>query len=179
MHSLASDSASLVAAIAASLAAVASTISAIISGITLRRITKQRDIFAKQFEAAELERKERTRPRLTVEVARYRPPPHGVMRGDITFLLRNAGHEGFQVVSVRTQSGDVQNQDVTCSIEAHPGYPVEINIELLPMGRSNPPSLEAWFEIVTPYGRRRHAAKWELRNDQFTLLKSEMSDAAS
>jgi hypothetical protein len=179
MHSLAFDSASLVAAIAASLAAVAATISAIISAITLRRITKQTDIFAKQFEVAELERMERTRPRLTVEISKYRRPESNELRGDITFTLRNAGHVGFQVVSVRTQSGGVQNQDLICSIEAHPGYPTDIPVNLMPPDRSNPPTVKAWFEIVTPDGRRRHAAEWELRNGEFALLKSEMSDAAS
>jgi hypothetical protein len=179
MHSLASDTASLVAAIAASLAAVASTIGAIISAVTLRRITKQTDILAKQFEVAELDRKERTRPRLTVEISKYRRPESNEVRGDITFALRNAGHVGFQVVSVRTHSGGVQNQDVVCSIEAHPGYSTDIVVNLNPPDRSNPPTVKAWFEIVTPDGRRRHAAEWELRNGEFALLKSEMEEAAN
>jgi hypothetical protein len=170
------DTASLVAAIAASLAAVASTISAIISAITLRRITKQTDILAKQFEASEPASKETARPRLTVEVSNYRPPAQGQLRSDVIFTLRNAGNVGFQVVHVRTQSGNTQNEDVTRSMEVHPGYPAEIVVNILPPGGYNPPILKAWFEIVTLDMRRQHAAEWEMRDSQFALLKSEMSD---
>jgi hypothetical protein len=171
------DTASWVSAIIASLAAVASTISAIISAITLRRITKQTEILARQFELSELERNEAALPLLTVEVSDYQPPTEGQLRGDVSFTLRNAGHVGFQVVHARTQSGNTQNEDVTRSIEVHPGYPAKIVVNILPPGGYNPPVLKAWFAIETADGmRRRHAAEWEMRNGQFALLKSEMAD---
>ena len=82
------------------------------------------------------------------------------------------------MVSVRTQSGDTQNQDVTRSIEVHPGYPAEIVANVLPPATYNPPILKAWFEIKTPDGvRRRHAAEWDLRRGpSFALLKSEIAE---
>jgi hypothetical protein len=169
------NTANLVAAIAASLAALASSISVIVSVLVLGRTTKQTDILTEQFKIAELASKEAARPRLTVEISKYRPPDIGQMCGDVSFTLRNAGQVGFRLASLRTQSGDTQNQDVTCSIEIHPGYPAEIVANIFPPGRHNPPALKAWFEIETPDGmRRRHAAEWELRRSQFVLLKSEM-----
>jgi hypothetical protein len=171
------NTASQLAAIAASLAALASSVSVIISVKSLNRTTKQTDILTKQFELAELARKESARPRLTAAISKYQPPEVGQLRGDVSFTLRNAGHVGFQVVSVRTQSGNTQNQDVTCSIEVHPGYPEEIVANILPPATYNPPVFKAWFEIETPDGvRRRHAAEWELRRDQFALLKSEIAE---
>ena len=99
------------------------------------------------------------------------------MRGDVSFTLRNAGHVGFQVVSVRTQSGNTQNEDLICSIEVQPGYPTEIVVNILPPGGYNPPAFKAWFEIEMPNGVRcRHAAEWELRRSQFVLLKSEIAE---
>jgi hypothetical protein len=168
------NTANLVAAIAASTAALASSISVIISVVALRRTTKQTIILTKQFELAELARKESARPRLTVEISKYRPPDSNQMQGVISFTLRNAGNVRFQVVSIRTQSGDTRNQDMPRSIEVHPGYPTEIVATVLPPGSFNPPAFKAWFEIETPDGvRRRHAAEWELRRSQFILLKSE------
>src|SRR5713101_7242673 len=103
------NTASWISAIMASLAALASSISVIISWKALERTTKQTDILVRQFELAELARKESARPRLTVEISKYEPPDSGQMRGDVTFTLRNAGYVGFQVVRVRTQSGNTQN----------------------------------------------------------------------
>jgi hypothetical protein len=171
------NTANLVAAIAASLAAFASSISVIISRKALNRTTEQTNILTKQFQLAELARKEAARPRLTVEIAKYQPPEVGQLRSDIGFTVRNAGSVGFQVVRLRTQSGNTQNQDVTRSIEVHPGYPAETFVNILPVDRCNPPVLKAWFEIQTADGvRRRHAAEWELRRDQFALLKSELAE---
>ena len=170
------NTANLVAAIAASLAALASSISVIISVLALRTTKKQTDILVSQFELAELARKESARPRLTVEISKYQPPDSGQMRGDVTFTLRNAGSVGFQVVRVRTQSGNTQNDDLICSIAVPPGYPTEIVAHILPPGRDNPPALRAWFEMETPDGvRRRYAVEWELRRNQFVLLKSEIA----
>ena len=171
------NTANLIAAIAASLAALASSISVIVSVLALRRTTKQTDILTTQFDLAELARKEAVRPRLTVEISKYKPPDAGQMCGDVSFTLRNAGQVGFRLVSLRTQSGTTQNQDVTCSIEVHPGYPAETFVNIQPVDRCNPPVLKAWFEIETPDRiRRRHAAEWELRRSQFILLKSEMAE---
>jgi hypothetical protein len=172
------NAANLVVAIAACLAAFASSISVIISAKALRRTTKQTDILVKQFELAELARTVAARPRLTVEISKYQPPESDQLRSDLSCRLRNAGHVGFQVVSVRTHSGNSQNQDLTCSIEVHPGYPAEIVANVLPPATYNPPVLKAWFEIETPDGvRRRHAAEWELRRGTgFALLKSEIAE---
>lgn len=167
------NTASWVSAIMASLAVVAASVSAIISAIALKRTTKQTDILVRQFELAELARKEAAQPRLTVEVSKYQPADSGQMRGDISFTVRNAGHVGLRLLGLRTQSGDTQNEDVPCSIEIHPGYPEVIVANILPPGRYNPPVLKAWFEIETSEGvQRRHAAEWELRNSRFVLLKS-------
>jgi hypothetical protein len=169
------NTANLVAAIAASLAALAASVSVIVSVLALRKTAKQTDILTVQLDLAELARKEAARPRLAAEVLRYKPPDSGQMRGDITFTLRNAGQVGFRLVSLRTQSGDTQNQDILCSVEVHPGYPAEIVANILPPGGYNPPALSAWFEIETADGtRRRHAAQWELLRGKFILLKSEM-----
>ncbi len=168
------NAANLVAAIAASLAALASSLSVVISGKALKKTTKQTEILTRQFQLAEVARAEAARPRLTVEISEYRPPDSGQLRGDVTFTLRNAGHVGFRLIGLRTQSGNSQNEDVSCSIEAHPGYPEEITANVLPPGSYNPPVLKAWFEIETPEGVRcRHAAQWEMRRSQFVLLKSE------
>ena len=165
----------LVAAIAASLAALAASVSVIVSVLALRKTTKQTEILTKQFDLAELARKGAALPRLAVEVSKYKPPDTGQMRGDITFTLRNAGQVGFRLVSLRTQSGNTQNQDGAHSVEIHPGYPAEIVSNILPPGGYNPHVLRAWFEIETPDGiRHRHAAQWELLRSQFVLLKSEM-----
>lgn len=171
------NTANLVAAIAASLAALASSISVIVSMLALRKTTKQTDVLTEQFKIAELARKEASRPRLTVEVSKYKPPDTGEMRGDVSFTLRNAGQVGFRLVSLRTQSQNTQNQDVICSIEIHSGYPAEITANIQPPGSFNPPILKAWFEIETADRvRRRHAAEWELRRSHFVLLKSEMAE---
>jgi hypothetical protein len=114
---------------------------------------------------------------LTVAISKYRPPDRQELRGDVTFMLRNAGHVGFQIVHVRTQSGDTQNQDLICSIDVHPGYPEEIVASIEPPGAFNPPTLKAWFQVVTPEDRPLYAARWEVRNGQFALLRSEMTDA--
>jgi len=171
------NAANLVAAIAASLAALISAISVIISAKALDRTTEQTRVLTEQFKIAELARKEAARPRLTVEVLKYQPPDTGQMRGYITFTLRNAGQVGFRLRSLRTQSGNTQNQDVICSIEIHPGYPAEVTANIQPPGSFNPPALRAWFEIETPGEmRRRHSAEWELQAGQFVLLKSAMLD---
>jgi hypothetical protein len=171
------NDANLVAAIAASLAALASSISVIVSMLALGKTTKQTDVLTEQFKMAELARKEAARPRLTVEVLKYQPPDSGQLRGYITFILRNAGQVGFRLLSLRTQSGNTQNQDVICSIEIHPGYPAEVTANVQPPGSFNPPALKAWFEIATSDGmRHRHAAEWELQASQFVLLKSEMAE---
>jgi len=171
------NTANLVAAIAASLAALVSAVSVIISVKALDRATEQTKILTKQFELAEIARKEAARPRLTVEISKYRPPEIGQLRSDIGFTLRNAGQVGFHVVSLRTQSGNTQNQDVTRSIEVHPGYPAETFVNILPVDCCNPPILKAWFETETADGvRRRLAAEWEMRLGQFALLKSEMAE---
>ena len=167
--------ASSVAAIAASLAALASSISVIISWQALKKTTKQTKILTAQFERAELARIEAARPRLTVEVSKYQPPESDQLRSDVSFTLRNAGYTGFRLVGLRIQSGDTQNQDVTRSIEVHPGYPAEIVANVLPPAMYNPPVFKAWFQIETPDGaRRQHAAEWEQRRGAgFALLKSE------
>ncbi len=170
------DSANLVAAIAACLAAFAASISVIVSVLALKRTTKQTDILVEQFKIAELERKKAARPLMRVEVSKYKPPDRGQMRGDITFTLRNAGHVGFHVVGLRTQSGNTHNQDVTRLIEVHPGYSAEIVASILPPATFNPPTLKAWFVIETDDGAdpRQLEAEWELQRDQFVPLKSEM-----
>lgn len=172
------NSANLIAAIAASLAAVAAFISVIVSVLALRRITKQTDILTEQFKIAELARKEAARPRLTVEISKFQPPELGQMRGDVTFALRNAGHVGFHVVAVRTQSGNTHNQDVTRLIEVHPGYPAYIVANILPPATFNPPILKAWFEIETDDSSvpRQLEVEWELRRGEFALLKSELAE---
>lgn len=172
------NAANLIAAIAASLAAIASSISVIISAKALKKTTKQTEILTAQFERAELARTEAARPRLTVEVSKYQPPESDQLRSDLSFTLRNAGHAGFRLVSLRTQSGNTHNQDVPCSIEVHPGYPAEIEANILPPATYNPPVLKAWFEIETPDGvRRQHAAEWEQRlGAGFALLKSETAE---
>jgi hypothetical protein len=171
------NTASLIAVIAASLAALASSVSMIVSVLALRKTAKQTDILTTQFDLAELARKEAARPHLTVEISKYKPPETGQMQGDVSFTLRNAGQIGFRLMSLRTQSGNTQNQDVTCSIEIHPGYPAEIVANIFPADRHNPPVLKAWFEIETPdEKRRRHAAEWEVQRSQFVLLKSELAE---
>ena len=170
------STANLLAVIAASLAALASSVSVIVSVLALRKTAKQTNILTTQFDLAELARKEAARPHLTVEISKFKPPESGEMRGDVSFTLRNVGQVGFRLVSLRTQSGNTQNQDVTCSIEIHPAYPAEIAANIFPVDRSNPPAFNAWFEIETPDGmRRRHAAQWEFLRGQFVLLKSEIA----
>jgi hypothetical protein len=169
------NTANLVAAIAASLAALASSISVIISVLALRTTRKQTDVVVGQFELAELARKESALPRLTVEISKYQPPDSGQMRSDVSFTLRNAGQMGFRVLRVGTQSGNTRNDDLACSIAVPPGYPTEIVVNILPVDRSNPPTLKAWFEIEAPDGTRVHAAEWELRSNQFVLRKSEIA----
>lgn len=172
------NTANLVAAIAASLAAMAAFISVIVSVLVLRKTTKQTDILTEQFKIVDLARKEAARPRLTVEISKYRPPDSGQMRSDIRFTLRNAGHIGIRVVRIQTQSGQSPNQDVICSVEIHPGYPEEVVANILPPAPCNPPVLKAWFEIATPDGAHRQLdAEWELRTGQFALLKSELAIA--
>jgi hypothetical protein len=171
------NTANQIASITASLAALFSAVSVIISGLALRRSTKQTNILTKQFEAAELAHKESLRPRLAVEISEYKPPDSGQMRGDVGFILRNAGGVSLHVVRVRTQSGNTQNQDVDRSIEVHPGYPVETVVNILPPDGFNPPILKAWFEIETRDGLEHlHVAEWELQRSLFVLLKSGIID---
>jgi hypothetical protein len=138
---------------------------------------KQTAILARQFELAELARKDTARPRLTVEISGYQPPDSGQMGGDVTFTLRNAGHVGFRVTFVQTQSGNTQNPILICSIEVHPSYPTTKVVAKVQLPSIfNPPTLKAWFGIETPDVKRRHAAEWEMRRGQFELLKSELDE---
>jgi hypothetical protein len=140
--------ANLIAAIAASLAALASGVSVIFSALALRSTRKQTAILSRQFELAEA-RKESAVPRLTVAILKYRPPDADEMRGDITFMLRNAGAVGFQVVSVHSMSGNTHSQSAIRSIEVYPGQTAEIVLNVLPPGSFNPPNLKPLFEIET------------------------------
>jgi hypothetical protein len=168
-----------VASIAAVIAAAAGIASAIIYWKTFQSVNVQTEISRKQLEQAEIARREASRPRLTIEVSKWKPPNAGEMRGDITFAVRNAGQIGFRIVRARTQSGDTQNQDVALSIDVHSGHTAYIPANILPIYSFNPPALKAWFEIEAPgYGRRRHQAEWlwNSRSDEFDLLKSQLEE---
>jgi hypothetical protein len=168
-----------VASIAAVIAAAAAIASAVIYLKTFQSVNSQTEISRRQFEQAELDRREATRPRLTVEISKWEPPNAREMRGDITFALRNAGQIGFRIVSARTQSGNTHNQDVALSIDVHSGHTAYISANILPIYQFNPPALKAWFEIEAPgYGRRRHHAEWlwNSRSGEFELLKSQLEE---
>jgi hypothetical protein len=153
--------------------------------VSLKRTTKQTEILTKQFDISEQARKESARPRLKVDVIRYWPPNNVDVRRDISFSLRNAGAIPFRVVSMQSQSGDTRNQDVTRSIELHPGYPAEVTLNVNRFEFDTRRILRVWFQIETSLGDQfRHMAEWEVTGvdsiidsvepGQFSLLKSEL-----
>jgi hypothetical protein len=91
----------------------------------------------------------------------------------------------FRVVSMQSQSGDTRNQDVTRSIELHPGYPAEVTLNVNRFEFDTRRILRVWFQIETSLGDQfRHMAEWEVTGvrsiidsvepGQFSLLKSEL-----